>query len=114
MGHDVDRPAVGPVLVGRVLVAAATDTGVGEEDVDRAELLLGLGDQPPDVVLARHVAGDREATDVPGHLLEAGDVAVGDDDAPGALLRETPGDRLADAAGRAGDDGDLVQKPVHG
>ncbi len=108
MGHDMDRPAVGPILVCRIFVAAATDTGVGKEDVHWAILLLRLGDQTLDLGFLADVAGDREPTDVLGDLLQSAGIHVGHDDAPGAFLGIASRDRLANAAGCAGDDADLV------
>ena len=99
---------IGPVLVERVLVAAAADAGVGEEDVDRPVMALRLGDEMPDVGFLGDVAGDGDALDVLGDGRETAGIAVGHDHALGAFLGIAPRDRLADAARRAGDDADLV------
>ncbi len=95
-------------LSSRILVAAAADAGIGEEDVDRPVMPLGLGDQVPDVGFLGDVAGDGDALDVLGDGLETAGIAVGHDHALGAFLGIAPRDRLADAARRAGDDADLV------
>ena len=108
MGHDVDAPRIGPVLVEGVLVAAAADAGVGEEDVDRPVMALRLGDEMADVGFLGDVAGDGDALDVLGDGVEAAGIAVGHDHALGAFPGVAPRDRLADAARRAGDDADLV------
>ena len=98
----------GPVLVERILVAAAADAGVGEEDVDRPVLPLGLGDEMTDVGFLGDVAGHGNALDVLGDGFQAAGVAIGHDHALGAFPGIAPRDRLADAARRAGDDADLV------
>ena len=55
---DVDVERELPVLLGRRQVDAATDPGVGEEQVDRPERLLGRADQFDVPALGGHV-GDR-------------------------------------------------------
>ncbi len=104
----MDRPAIGPVLVGRVLVTAPTDAGIGEEDIDRPEMPLRFGDQMADLRLLANVAGDGDALDVLGDGFEPPRVSVGDDDTLGALLRVATRDRLSDSSRRARDDADLV------
>src|SRR5262245_46512620 len=89
-------------------MAAATDAGVGEEDVDRTVVTLGLSDQMADIGFLGDVARDREAFDIPCHRVQAAAIAIGHHHALGALLGIAPRDRLADAAGRTGDDADLV------
>ena len=89
-------------------MAAAADAGVGEEDVDRSVMPLGLGDEMANVGFLGNVAGHRDALDVFGDGFEAAGVAVGHDHALGALLGVAPRNRLADAARRAGDDADLA------
>ncbi len=51
VGHDVDLERGGPLLLGRVETAAALDAGVGAEQVDLAEDLVGPGQQPGDADL---------------------------------------------------------------
>ena len=116
---QVDRQHLLPVgeleLVDRVDDLHA---GVGDQDVQRAEVfhhLIGAG-------LDRRLVGDVHG--------DAERLAAGLDDGRGGGLRRLPvdvadrhlgaflgvelGDRLADAAGRAGDQGDLAVETVHG
>jgi hypothetical protein len=108
MGHDVDRPRIGPILVAGILVTAAADAGVGEEDIDRPVVPLGFGDEMADVGLLGDVAGHRDALDVLGDGFQAAGIAVRHDHALGAFLGVAPRNRLTDAARRAGDDADLA------
>ena len=89
-------------------MAAAADAGVGEEDVDRAVVPLGLGDQMPDVGFLGDVAGTATPLISLATASEPVGIAVGHDHALGAFPGVAPRDRLADAARRAGDDADLV------
>jgi len=108
MGHDMDRPRIGPVLVQGILMAAAADAGIGEEHVDRAVVPLGLGDEMADVGFLGDVAGHGDtlislATDSRRPASRSATTK------PLAhSLGVAPRDRLADAARRAGDDADLV------
>ncbi|MNS70132.1 hypothetical protein D3C72_1034710 [compost metagenome] len=102
VGDARHRPSIG---VGR---------GVADQDVDLAEGGGRLVRQTLQVFLGGDVGGDGDgaALAVPG-VDRAGDLfarpglARGDDDA-GAVLGQTLGYGLADALGRAGDDGDLA------
>src|SRR5262245_50735937 len=104
----MDGPRVGPVLVQRILVTAAADAGIGEEDIARTVAPLGLGHEMANVGFLADVAGDGDALDVLGDGLETAGVAVGDHDAFGTLQCIAPRNRLADAASGTGDDTDLV------
>jgi hypothetical protein len=93
------------------------DTGIADQDVDAAEGLGGLFDRGVDLLLAGHVDSDADRLGAArlqfgrggiGRLL----VEVGDHDLR-ALLGEEERDLLADTAGRAGDESDLVLE-LHG
>ena len=89
------------------------DAGVVDQDVDRAEVALGLGDHVGDLVVAQHVGGiegDARAQrlDLRDRLLVVLLGAEAVDDDIGAVLGERHGDAVADARGRAGDDGGLA------
>ena len=90
------------------LAGAAAD-GV-DEDVDPPEALERLGDHPVAVGLDGRVGGDREAVRAGGHDPRDRRLArvarpAGDRD-PGAGPGERLGQRRADAAAAAGDEGD--------
>ena len=100
-------------------------TGVVDEDVDAAEALEGAGGDGLDLRLVAHVArhGQRPAAgrldlggdlvDRAGELLRRGLAARGDDDGA-ARPRQAERDGPADAAARAGDDGDSILEGGHG
>ena len=85
---------------------------VVHEDVDAAELRLGARDEGAQLLHAAHVGGHREgaAAEVAHgrrRLLEGLGLARREHDV-GPVLGEAEGDGAADAAARAGDDGDLA------
>ena len=97
--------------------AARTDTGVVAHDVERAELLDGARGQRIHGGSLGHVGANREhlgaaRADLLGGDLERVVLDVGHHHAH-ALRRESIRQRPADAAGRAGDDGDLPLELVH-
>ena len=93
------------------------DAGIGNEDIDLAELPDDLGDTAIDFRLVGDIHGhaDRLAAGVGDFLcrgLRAGQVEIGNRDRR-AILRIDLGDALANAAGGAGDQGDLAFE-LHG
>ena len=88
--------------------AGADHAGVGEHDIQAAELFHSLGHHVGDRLLVRHVDGDGAGplAHLPGYLLGQRRVHVSDDNG-GAFLIQLLGDALAEALGRTGDDGDL-------
>ena len=114
MGHDVDRPAALPWLVGiaagidRHRIEAAADAGIGAEQFDRAELPLGLLDDVGDLLFLRDVASEGRAIHRRSDRPCIVGVHVGDDDLGRARLVKSLAQRLADAVGAARDDHDLA------
>jgi hypothetical protein len=107
--HDLVELVVGDAGEGAVV---GVRRRVRHDDVDAAPLRPGRVDQRLQLLLARHVAGHGE--DVESLLLQVGlrclagiGLAGGDGDL-GPAARQLLGDRLADAAGRACDEGDLA------
>ncbi len=92
------------------------DAGIGDHDVDLAEGGDRLGDAGIDLRLVGDVDADADrallAAKLGGGGVGAFLIEVGDHHLR-ALAREERGDFLADAAGRTGDDGNLVLK-THG
>src|SRR5689334_21071993 len=77
-------------------------------------MLDGGGREPPDLFLARHVAGNDESVAAPsadalGHRLAGLGLAAGHDD-PRAEIRHALRDGAPDAPARAGDDGDFISE----
>ena len=107
VGHQVDFPLVLPDgELGIEWIASRPDPCVAEEDVDRAVLVLGPGDQAVDVGLLPDVAGHREPADLAGDGCGSLGVPIRHDD-PGPLLGKCPSRGRADAARRARDDADF-------
>ena len=102
---------LGPALLGEVTERQRQRVGRAvDHDVDPSEGGDGLLDEVRDRVEIAHVGGNPDRLDA--HRLEVGDhrltgvgFAAGHGDL-GAGDAEPLGDRLADAAGAAGDDGD--------
>lgn len=94
------------------------DAGVVEQHVGGAQLGGRAPDDPPDVVAAAHAGADRDGfaarvADPADHVLDRSLLQIhGGDLRP--LLREEQGGGLADAAGGAGDNGDLMGEPHRG
>src|SRR5690606_33267685 len=111
----VYRPAPGPGLVVGHAPGAAEDPGVGREEVDRADVLLGVLDQRLDIGLDGLVrgAGHAPLADLVSDGQRPVGVPVHHDDRPGALGGEPPAQLAPDAAGAAGDDADAIAK-LHG
>ena len=89
------------------VVLRRRDAGVVEGDVDGAEGLLGRGEQPVDVLLARHVGVDVGEAELLGQRLAPRVVEVADHDG-GVLLEEATDRRQPDAGDTSGHDGDLA------
>ena len=87
------------------------DAGVGHEDVDTAEGGNGLLDAGVHLLLVGDIHGHRDRSLVVAQLARRRrrrvEVEVGDGD-PAARLDIAPGDGVADAAGRTGDEGNLA------
>src|SRR5262249_50678692 len=101
-------------LVGEIARRAEhrIDGGIADHDVDRAIDSQRLDGQPLALVLARDIARTRRRlaariADAPRNSLAGVSLAAGDDHL-GAEPRHQFGAGAADAAARAGDDGDLA------
>ncbi len=109
-----------PVLLGQLRERCVLlQSGVGDQDVDRAESLDGLGEQRLDVVLLGDVRLDRDGAAAGGLALAHGlgralRVAVIVDHDRRAALGERDGAALAETGARAGDHGALVRKVSFG
>ena len=93
------------------------DAGIADEDIEGAECLDHLGGSVVHLLLVGDVHRDADGALAGGVDLARGGIGrllieVGDGDLC-AFARENDGDLLADAAGRARDDGDLVLQ-THG
>ena len=104
VGHHVQLPLRLPRLVRRLHAAAGAGTGVGEEDVDRADLALDALDERHDRGLVGDVELDAEAADLLPDRPRGVTVAVGDDDRARPVGHPPTGDRGADPAPAARDD----------
>ena len=115
MRHDVNGPASRPRLVGgsagidRQRIEAAADAGIGAEQRDRAELLLGLLDDVADVFFLPDIAFERRAVDRGGDGPRSGRIDIGDDDLGRAGAMKGFAQRPADAVGAAGDNHDFAR-----
>ena len=106
VGHHVDVDDPLPHVVGglqAVGAAGPVDAGVGQVDVDAAELGGGLLDQGAHARVGGAVAGHGDRADLLGRAAYGVGVEVVDHD-PGALGDQAGGQRATDAAGGAGDD----------
>jgi hypothetical protein len=111
--RQVDRERAVPLLKSHLVqrdVVGRPQAGVGDEDFDRAEAQLDLGEQAVDVGLQRQVGAQRHARrpQLARQLRRAVAVLaeVGDD--AGALADERADHLAADAAGGAGHQDDAV------
>ncbi len=120
--RQIDGDDQVPLVVREILDRGhVLDAGVIDQDVQLAELGLGLGHHVGDLSRLGHVGAMIEHLDAMllGHLgagaLDGGHLAQAVHDDIDALGGERVGQGVADAAGRAGDDGDLpLQTEVHG
>ena len=81
MGHDIDRPLIVPdVRLRAEDVGAGRDSRIAEEDVDRPEVRLDVGDQAVDCGLIADIALEGDPTDVCRDRFTALTVAVDDRD----------------------------------
>src|SRR5262249_2848143 len=83
----------------------AGDACAGDENVHRAETLLGLGEGGGDAGLVGDVDGDADTAQRRGGVRGAAPVPKRD---ARARLHHAMGDGVPDAAGAAGDDGDAI------
>ncbi len=111
----VDRDDLVPLLDREFLDRRdELDAGIVDEDVDRAELALGIRDHLGDLVALGHVGGRIERLDAElgldaGPLLfDRGGIAETVDHQRRAFARESPRDRQADTAGRTRYDSNLA------
>ena len=107
---QVDRDDRVPAVLGHVgELLVAGDAGVVHDDVDAAELVLDVLGDPLRRVLGGDVECELVAVELAHHGLQlAGGLGHVDAEDGGAVAVQHPGDLLADAAARAGDDGDLA------
>ena len=118
MRHDMNGPASRPGLVGgsagidRQRIEAAADAGIGAEQRDRAELMLGLLDDVKDVLLLSDIAFEGRPTDRSGDGPRACRIDIDDHDLGGAGAMKRLAQRLADAVAAAGDDDDFCLPPA--
>jgi len=89
------------------------NAGIGNENIDLAESLNRFGDAGLGLRLVGDVDRNADcmfgAAKLGSHRIGAFLIEVGNDN-PGAFAGEQDGDFLADAAGRAGDDCNLIFK----
>jgi hypothetical protein len=110
---EIERHDLAPVVLGEILDHGANGhAGVVDQNVDGADLGLDALDEGAHAGRVRHVAGHggrlaAGGANVRRGLFGAGGVAAVDDDM-GAGFRQSAGQRPADAAGRAGDEGDAA------
>src|SRR5712692_100181 len=103
-------PLAGVDFLERTQLERAEDRGVVHQDVDAAERFHGFGRHLLDIAFKRNIYFQAQRLRT-GRLGDLGsrDVVIakiGDDDGR-AVFREAHRQRLADAAARAGDDGDF-------
>src|SRR3546814_4547238 len=116
---EVDRQHLLPVAEAEVGDAVDDlDAGVGHQHVDAAVVGDGLRHPVDDLLLVGDVHGDGERVaagiaDLLGRDFRGVDLQVGDHHLA-AVRGVDLGDALADAAGGAGDQADLVVESVHG
>ena len=114
MGHDMDRPASRPWLVGtaagihRQRVEAGADAGIGTEQRDRSEFLFGFLDDVADIAFLRDIAFERCAIDASRDRLGAGMVEIDHDHLGCASAMKGFAECAADAIGATGHDHDLA------
>ena len=94
------------------------DGGVADDDVDASKRPAALLDQVFEFFLAPHVAreaqhGEPLVAQLPLRRLDPACIPAGNDDSR-AVLGERARDGLADALGRAGDDGALAVRSKRG
>ena len=111
---QVDVEHLLPVLVlQRNEQVVLGDAGVGDQDVELAQRLLGVRDQRLDRILVGEIAGQhRRAAELGGERLEHLAARAGHRDLR-ALRVQRARDRAADAAGRAGDERGLAGQIEH-
>jgi hypothetical protein len=97
MAQDVEVPQRLDPLVAVLHPAVAQDAGIGAEQVDRPETLLGPARQSAKRGLVPDVEREGDTTHVGGHPLGLVRVNVGHDHRPGAAALRGPGQPLADA-----------------
>src|SRR6185295_2477358 len=114
MRHDMNGPASLPGFVGSSArvggqrIKTAADAGVGAEQRDRAELLLGLLDNVKDILFLADIAFEGRPADRGGDSPRAVGIDIGDDDPGGAGAMEGLAHRLADAVAATGDNHDFA------
>src|SRR6478752_9461011 len=115
VGHDVDRPASRPWLVGssagvvRQGIEPAADAGIGAEQRNRAELTLGFLDDVADVCLLPDIALERRTVDLSRDSPRSRRVDIGDDHLGRTGAMKDLAERAPDALGTAGDNHDFAR-----
>jgi len=110
----MNGPASLPRLVGasagihRQRIETAADAGIGAEQRDRAELMLGLLDDVKDILLLSDIAFEGGPADRRGDGSRAIGIDIGDDDRGRACAMERLAHRLADAVAATGDNHDFA------
>ena len=114
MGHDMNRPASLPRFVGvsagihRQRIETAADAGIGAEQRNRAELLLGRLDDVKDILLLSDIAFEGGPADRRGDGSRAVGIDIGDDNLGSAGAMEGLAHRLPDAVAATGDNHDFA------
>ena len=108
VGQHVDPPNFFPLIVAETGPTGHEQTGVGAKQIDRAHLRFRRVNDTRNLGAVRHIRHDRDAADFGRDGPGAIGIDVNHDDTPGALGRESPGERPPDPAGSAGDDGDRI------
>jgi len=105
--EQVDVQCELPLFVRGGQAGAVADPGVGEEEIDRAVVILRCGDHLADRLLAGGVPRDSDRVETLSGSGQPVLVEVGDDH-PRAGLEERFREGGTDATGSAGDHGHLV------
>src|SRR5690349_7042443 len=114
MGHDMNGPASLPRFVGtsagihRQRIEAAADAGIGTEQRDRSELMLGLLDDVKDVLFFADVAFEGRPADRRGDGAGPTGIDIGDNNLGRAGAMERLAHRLPDTVAATGDNHDFA------
>jgi hypothetical protein len=106
----VDAPVPLPDFVRSLRAAARDDAGIGEEEVSATVTLSGSTNESLDIAFFADITSNRNSLGLFGNGFQAVCVQVRNHDSCSACLRKTDRRGAADAARRAGDDGDLARE----